>query len=93
MAAVLVFAVLAAIIYGFKLTSRIDGVQAVAMIMVSLYNMLILSSLLGYGLATLPVYLWKCQDHKQTLYSLLERASTVREEYRASLVEFYLIVS
>jgi hypothetical protein len=92
-AGALVFAILAAIIYGFKLNSKLDGLKSVAMIMSSLYNLFILACLLSYGLCNLPLYLWQACDHRTRLGDLLERAESVRGEYRAALVEFYLIVS
>ena len=92
-AGAIVFGVLAAIIYGFKLNSKLDGLKSVAMIMSSLYNLFILSCLLSYGLCNLPLYLWQACDHRTRLCDLLERAQDVRSEYRAAVVEFYLIVS
>ena len=62
--------------------------------MSSLYNLLILSLLLSYGLCHLPLSLWRAQDHQYSLYDTLERrAHAVRGEYRQALVEFYLVVS
>ena len=63
------------------------------MIMSSLYNLFILACLLSYGLCNLPLYLWQACDHRTRLADLLDRAEGVRGEYRAALVEFYLIVS
>ena len=63
------------------------------MLMSSLYNMLLLTSLLSYGLLNLPQYLWSCESTKDTLFHLLETAAEVKAEYRGALVEFYLIVS
>jgi hypothetical protein len=61
--------------------------------MSSLYNLVILSALLSYGLFNLPLYLWNLGDLSARLGELLERAEGVRVEYRSALVEFYLIVS
>lgn len=47
---IVVFGVLAGVIYGFGLNSHVDGVKAIAMIMSSIYNMLVLTALLSYGL-------------------------------------------
>jgi hypothetical protein len=61
--------------------------------MASVYNMLFLVSLMGYGLSNLPIYFWKCEDNKESLYAELEIADQVRQEYRSSMTDFYMIVS
>ena len=61
--------------------------------MKSLNNLFKFSMFLSYGLCNLPLYLWQACDHPTRLGDLLERAESVRGEYRAALVEFYLIVS
>jgi len=66
-----VFGILVGIVYGFKLNSQVDGIKSVIMIMISLKDMITLSALMAYGLWNLPIYLWKCQDHKETLYEQL----------------------
>jgi hypothetical protein len=68
-------------------------IQAVALILTNVLNMLQLVVLLAYGLFNLPIYLWKCADKKQSLYKELERAETVRKEYREAVADFYMIVS
>jgi hypothetical protein len=65
----------------------------VALILTNVINMLQLVVLLAYGLFNLPIFLWKYADKKQTLYQELERAETVRQEYRAAVADFYMIVS
>ena len=63
------------------------------MIMSSVYNMLLLVSLMSYGLFNLPIYLWKFYDNKESLYSELETADQIRSDYRNSMVDFYTKVS
>jgi hypothetical protein len=87
-----VFGVLAFFVLGY-LQPHLEGLKSIAMIMSSLYNMIVLSALLGFGLFNLPVYLWKKEDKKVQLYSELERAETVRSEYRACVTEFFVIVN
>lgn len=57
-AACIVFGILAALVFGY-LKPDIEGLKSIALIMSSIYNMLVLVSLLGYGLFNLPLYLWK----------------------------------
>lgn len=59
LAAAIVFAILAALIFTW-LQPRLEGLKSIAMIMSSLYNMLVLTVLMSYGLFNLPIYLWKC---------------------------------
>lgn len=61
--------------------------------MSSLYNMLVLTALLSYGLIQLPLYMWTSQDLQFTLFNELSTAQQVRSDYRTAMVEFYMIVS
>jgi ABC-type dipeptide/oligopeptide/nickel transport system permease component len=90
---VVIFGILAGIVYGFKLNSKIDGIKSVLMIMLSLMDMITLAALMAYGLWNLPLYLWKCKDNKETLYNLLAQATDIRYQYRESMADFYLIIS
>jgi len=91
---VIVFIILAGVIYGLGLTHEfLDGLKSIALIMASVYNMLVLVSLMGYGLSNMPIYLWKREDNKESLYAELEIADQVRQEYRSSMTDFYMIVS
>ena len=60
--AVIVFGILAVLIFLWLKPQKdgLNGVMSIAMIMSSIYNMLVLVSLMGYGLFNLPIYLWKC---------------------------------
>ena len=91
-AACIVFGILAALVFGY-LKPDIEGLKSIALIMTSIYNMLVLVSLLGYGLFNLPLYLWKQYDHRENLYAELETASEVRRDYRSSMADFYTVVS
>ena len=77
-AAIVVFGLLAALIFGyFKIQvngSYVTGLKDIGMIMSSIYNMLVLVVLMAYGLFNLPIYLWKSQDKKESLYAELEVA-------------------
>ena len=61
--------------------------------MSNVINMLQLVVLLAYGLFNMPIYLWKCADNKQILYSELEKAENIRMEYRTAVADFHTIVS
>ena len=73
----IVFGALAAVVI-LWLKPQVDGLKSIAMIMSSLYNMLVLVVLMGYGLFNLPIYLWKRYDHRERLYSELETTDKVR---------------
>jgi ABC-type transport system involved in cytochrome c biogenesis permease subunit len=89
---VVVFGALAGLVIGY-LQPHVEGLKSIAMIMSSIYNMLVLVVLMGYGLFNLPIYLWKRQDNRERLYAELETAEVVRKEYRSSMADFYTIVS
>lgn len=71
----------------------VSGIKAVALILSNVINMLQLVALLAYGLFNLPIYLWKYADNKQSLYNELEKAETVRMEYRTAFADFLTVVS
>ena len=91
-AAVIIFGILAVVVFVW-LQPNISGLKSIAMIMSSCYNMLVLVALMGYGLFNLPIFLWKYQDNKESLYAELEQAEQVRKDYRSSMADFYMIVS
>lgn len=72
-AGAIVFGALAVLILGW-LQPQLDGLKSIALIMSSIYNMLVLVVLMAYGLFNLPIYLWKCQDNKESLYAELQTA-------------------
>lgn len=86
-------AVMFVIVFVICKVRDISGIKAVALILTNVINMLQLVLLLAYGLFNLPIFLWKFADNKQALYSELERAETVRSEYRTAMADFYMIVS
>ena len=88
-----VFGVMIVVVYGMLKVRDISGIKAVALILSNVYNMLVLVLLLAYGLFNLPIVLWKYADNKQTLFSELERAESVRQEYREAVADFYMAVS
>jgi hypothetical protein len=91
-AGAIVFGLLAALVLGYLLP-HIEGLKSIAMIMSSLYNMLVLCLLMGFGLFNLPIFLWKFHDHRESLYAELQRADQVRRDYRESMAEFYVVVN
>ena len=88
-----VFGILAGVVYGWLGVRDISGAKAIALIMSNVMNMLTLVVLMAYGLFNIPVFLWKYADNQHNLYLELERAETVRKDYRSAMADFYLVIS